>query len=242
MNLSPGLKSLYDGYYNNDTRDQLKVKRDLTALQSVKNLKKLLPKNHYKNILDIGAGDGNTLDVLSSENLSQFFGAIEISESGILEMKNKSIRNLFKIELFDGYKINEINDEYELGVVFHVLEHVEHERLFISEVLRVCQTVYFEVPLEDTFFVNKAVEVGQLYGHINFYNPYTIRALMRDSNLQILNFGIFSHSLEYEQLISGKFVGMFKYYVKSIALKMFPNHAFLLFTYTGGILVSSKSN
>lgn len=240
MKLSPELKNLYDTYYNNEKRDQLKLKRDLTAIQSVKNIKKILPKSNFKNILDIGAGDGNTLEVLVNEKMADSFAAIEISESGINEIKKKNINNLSKVEMFDGYKINDLNECYELGVVFHVLEHVEHERLFLNEITRVCKLIYIEVPLENTFFIKSAVKVSQLYGHINFYNPETLKALMTNSKLEILGFSVFSHSKEYEMLISGKTKGSFKYFIKKSALKLFPKYATFFFTYTGGILVTKK--
>jgi len=240
MELSPKLKQLYDSYYNNDQKEILKLKRDLTALQSVKNLRKILPKSKFKNLLDIGAGDGNTLIVLANENIADEFGALEISTSGIEEIKKKNIKNLVKVEIFNGYDIKEPSQQYELGVVFHVLEHVEHERLFINEVTRVCKISYFEVPLENTFFVGSAVKLSPLYGHINFYNPHTLKAIMTNLNLDIIGFGVFSHSIEYEMLISGKLKGWFRFTIKKIALKLFPNYATFFFTYTGGIVISKE--
>ena len=63
---------------------------------------------------------------------------------------------------------------------------------------------------------------------------------MSNSNLEILNFGVFSHSKNYEILISGKVAGSFKHIIKKVALKLFPKYATFFFTYTGGILVSKK--
>ncbi len=240
MELSPKLKQLYDSYYNNNQKETLKLKRDLTALQSVRNLKRILPNSKFKNLLDIGAGDGNTLEVLSNENIADEFGAIEISTSGIEEIKKKKLKNLNKIEIFNGYEINEPPQKYELGLVLHVLEHVEHERLFINEVTRVCKITYIEVPLENTFFVGNAVKLSPLYGHINFYNPQTLKALMINLNLEIIGFNVFSHSKEYEILISGKVKGLIRFAIKNIALKLFPKFAPFLFTYTGGIAISKK--
>lgn len=240
MELNPELKKLYDGYYKNDNKNDLQLKRDLTALQSVKNLKKLLPKSNFKNLIDIGAGDGNTLVVLSKEDIADELCAIEISSSGISEIKKKNINKLIKIEMFDGYDIKEPSDQYELGIALHVLEHVEHQRLFISEVMRVCEIAYFEVPLEDTFFIKNAVKLSPLYGHLNFYNPHTLKSLMNNLNLDILDFSVFSHSKEYEMLISGKFKGWIRYAIKKITLFLFPKYANFLFTYTGGIVVSKK--
>jgi ubiquinone/menaquinone biosynthesis C-methylase UbiE len=240
MELSPKLKNLYDSYYNNDQKETLKLKRDLTALQSVRNLRKILPKSKFKNLLDIGAGDGNTLVVLANENIAEEFGAIEISTSGLEEIKKKNINNLVKVELFDGYDIKEPSQQYELGVVLHVLEHVEHERLFINEATRVCKITYIEVPLENTFFIGSAVKLSPLYGHINFYNPHTLKAMMTNLNLDIIGFSVFSHSIEYEMLISGKFKGWFRFIIKKIALKLFPKYATFFFTYTGGIVISKK--
>lgn len=240
MELSPKLKQLYDGYYNNDHKETLQLKRDLTALQSVKNLKKILPNLKFKNLLDIGAGDGNTLVVLAKEVIADELSAIEISKSGIEEIQKKNIKNLVKVEMFDGYDIKEPSQQYELGLVLHVLEHVEHERLFINEVTRVCKISYIEVPLENTFFIGSAVKLSPLYGHINFYNPHTLKAMMTNLNLEIIRFSVFSHSIEYEMLISGKLKGWLRFMVKKIALKLFPKYATFFFTYTGGILVTKK--
>ena len=241
MELSPELKQLYDNYYG-DQNETLQVKRDLTALQSVRNLKSLLPDSKVRNLLDVGAGDGNTLVVLADQNIADELSAIEISKSGIEAINRKNIKNLVKVETFDGYNIEEPANQFDLGVVLHVLEHVEHERLFISEVVRVCKIAYIEVPLENTFFVESALRLSPLYGHINFYNAKTFPSFMKNMGLDVLGFKVFSHSKEYEQLISGKFKGWLRYSVKTTMLKLFPRIAVFLFTYTGGVLVSTKKS
>jgi hypothetical protein len=237
MELNPELKNLYDNYYGAQ-KESLQLKRDLTALQSVRNLKSLLPVAKVKNLIDIGAGDGNTLKVLADQKIAEEFSAIEISSSGIEAIKQRKIKGLVKVEMFDGYTIKEDADKYALGVVLHVLEHVEHERIFMREVLRVCESVYIEVPLENTFFIKSALKLSPAYGHINFYNAHTLPALMQHMNFKIKGFKVFSHSKEYEMLISGKIKGSIRHFVKSSFLKFFPKLAVFFFTYTGGILVS----
>lgn len=240
MQLSPELKNLYDDYYSGGKID-LQRKRDLTAIQSVRNLKNLLPNTKFKKLLDIGAGDGNTLFILSKEDVANELSAIEISHSGIEQIKKKGIQNLVKAELFDGYTILEESSSYDIGIAMHVLEHVEHERVFLSEIARVCKLVYIEVPLEDTLSIDNAIKLSPKYGHINFYSPATLKALMESCSLLVLGFSVFSHSKEYEILLNGTFSGSLRYYIKKFFLKLAPKYASFFFTYTGGIVVSQKN-
>ncbi len=239
MQLSSNLKNLYDNYYNEGKID-LQTKRDLTAIQSVKNFKKLFPNKRFNKLLDIGAGDGNTLSILSQENLVDELTAIEISNSGINKIKEKTITNLVKVELFDGYKIMEESTSFDIGIALHVLEHVEHERVFISEIARVCKYIYIEVPLEDTFSIEKAISVSSKYGHINFYRSSTLKALMESCGLKVLRLNVFSHSKEYEILLNGNFSGTLRYIIKKLFLYLFPNLATFFFTYTCGIVVTNN--
>ena len=239
MQLSPELKNLYENYYSGGKID-LQVKRDLTAIQSVKNLKELLPGIKFKKLLDIGAGDGNTLYILSERDVADELYAIEISNSGIEQIKKKGISNLVKAELFDGYSIQDTTSAYDIGIVMHVLEHVEHERVFLSEIARVCKKVYIEVPLENTISIDKAIGLSPKYGHINFYSPSTLKSLINSCNLEVLSFSVFSHSREYEVLLNGFISGSLRYFIKKIFLKLSPKYATLFFTYTGGIVVSKK--
>ena len=240
MQLDSELKRLYDDYYS-DGKFDLQKKRDFTAIQTVENLKKLLSNKKFSKLLDIGAGDGNTLNVLSKLNFAEKLYALEISKSGIDRIKTKNIDNLINVQLFDGYTIADETSSYDIGIVLHVLEHVEHERIFISEISRVCKILYIEVPLEDTFSINKAIKLSKKYGHINFYRIATLHALMESCNLKVLNYNVFPHSKKYEILLNGFFSGTLRYYIKSLFLKLFPNLATLCFTYTGGIVVSRNS-
>jgi ubiquinone/menaquinone biosynthesis C-methylase UbiE len=239
MQLSSNLKHLYDNYYS-DGKIDLQTKRDLTAIQSVRNFKNLFPGKRFNKLLDIGAGDGNTLSILSQENLSDELSAIEISISGINKIKGKAIKNLVKVELFDGYKIMEESSTFDIGIALHVLEHVEHERVFISEIARVCKYIYIEVPLEGTFFIEKAILVSSKYGHINFYQASTLKALMESCNLKVLRFNVFSHSKEYEILLNGYLSGTLRYFIKKLFLNLFPRLATFFFTYTCGIVVTNN--
>ena len=241
MQLSSNLKQLYDNYYIEGKID-LQTKRDLTAIQSVKNFKNLFPNKRFNKLIDIGAGDGNTLSILSQEKLADELYAIEISTSGINKIKEKAITNLIKVELFDGYKIMEESTTFDIGIALHVLEHVEHERVFISEIARVCKYIYIEVPLEDTFSIEKAILVSSKYGHINFYRTPTLKALMESCSLKVLKFNIFSHSKEYEILLYGNFSGTLRYYIKKLFLILSPKLATFFFTYTCGMVATNNQN
>lgn len=112
--------------------------------------------------------------------------------------------------------------------------------MFITEVMRVCRIAHIEVPLENIFFVKRALKLSPLYGHIIFDNAHTLPAIMKNMGLEIQNLRLFSHSKEYKKLMSIKLKGWFYYMVKTTILKLFPRFAVSLFTCMVSVLVYRK--
>jgi hypothetical protein len=143
---------------------------------------------------------------------------------------------LCSVKQFDGYTIPATDKCYQLGLAIHVLEHVEHERLFLQEIARVCEAVYIEVPLELTLTVNRSIKSASPYGHINFYSPATFRNLLVTTGLDVLDFRIFPNSLEYELLMGGRFKGRIKSALRNALLSVAPEKAPLAMTYMAGAI------
>ena len=236
MEISRELKVMYSDYYLDQ---KVLKKRNITAQQSIHNIKKIIPFRTYKSVIDIGAGDGSVLEKLANYGITSELHAVEISESGVSCIQAKKIGNLHSVRQFDGYTIpprpdsNDLN--YELGLAIHVLEHVEHERAFLNEISKKCDYLYIEVPLELTINLNRNMQRGIPFGHINYYNSATFRNLLESSNLEIIEFKILTASLDYEIFISGKIRGRIKSIFRSCLLKLFPSIAPIFLTYMAGV-------
>jgi hypothetical protein len=136
--------------------------------------------------------------------------AVEISASGVESIKSREIPTLRNVSQFDGYQIPYPEKFFDLAIVAHVLEHVEHERIFLREISRVCKFAYIEVPLEHGLFVTKSVKNGPKFGHINFYSIETFVDLLRSSGMSVEASSVESPSIDYERLLSGPTRGTIK--------------------------------
>jgi 2-polyprenyl-3-methyl-5-hydroxy-6-metoxy-1,4-benzoquinol methylase len=231
MEVSDDLKKLYGDYYLDEN---VLMKRRIAARQTLEHLNLILPRKDYRSIIDIGAGDGSLLEELDKSNVGKELHAVEISESGCACIKEKKLGKVRSINQFDGYNIPVDNSQYELGIAIHVLEHVEHERMFIQEMARTCQFLYIEVPFELTLKIKRNIRIGAEYGHINYYTTDTFKSLLESCNLEIITLETFSTSIEYESFLSGPLKGAVKHALRSGALNAFSKVAPWFITYMGG--------
>jgi SAM-dependent methyltransferase len=116
--------------------------------------------------LDVGCGDGALLVELRRRGFGGRLGGVEISEPAAA-IARRAIGDS-DISLYDGVSLPLENDSYELGILSHVLEHVQEPSALLGEVARVCQAVLFEVPLEANWSARRphkrvhANEIGHL--------------------------------------------------------------------------------
>ena len=236
VKVSNKLLDEYAGYYG---KEGLSSKRALAAAQTVEHIRSLFPAQ-VDSLLDVGAGEGAVLNELDRTGFAQELHAVEISASGLAAIEKRAIPRLRSMRQFDGYRIDAADNAYDFGTAIHVLEHVEHERAFLTEITRVCRTVYIEVPLEMTLRVEKSIRASGPYGHINFYNPATFRNLIETSGLEILGFRVFANSLAYERHVSGRLTGTAKHAIRHGLLSILPGHAPHLMTYLAGAICRHK--
>ncbi|MGI0134332.1 MAG: class I SAM-dependent methyltransferase [Candidatus Micrarchaeaceae archaeon] len=214
-------RDLYAGYYCGDAGG----KRELSAVRSVEQLKDALNGLTIQKVIDVGAGEGSVLSQISRWRLAQELYAVEISGSAVDKIKSKDIPLLQSIELFDGYRIPYLDKAFDLATVIHVLEHVEHERLFLREVSRVARRIYVEVPLEFGLRVGRAVSDGRKHGHINFYVRDTFRSLLESCGLAVVRCETFACSRQYDVFLSGQLRGFLKNGIRRASLRFAPNVA-----------------
>ncbi|SRR5579871_5558732 len=220
-------KALYEGYYDATVAQ----KREIAAIDSFSHIRKIVGPDEFNRVLDVGAGEGSLLSCMQSEGFGAHLYAVEISESGLDAIRSRRLSRLVEAQLFDGYHIPYPDKFFDLAISAHVLEHVEHERLFLAELKRVAKKVAIEVPLEDGFRIKSAVVGGERFGHINFYNPSTVLGLLKTSGLKPNAWMVNDTSVKYEQYLSGRNRGFVKHCVRNAALRVLPRIAPYYLTY-----------
>ena len=128
--------------------------RRLGAIDKSRNVLSLCGNYGFANVVEIGAGNGAILEQLSRHGFARSYTALEISESAIAAIKDRRIGGLKDAVLFDGYSIPFDDGSFDLAILSHVIEHVEHPRLLLREVSRIVRgdkgAVFVEVPTELT--------------------------------------------------------------------------------------------
>lgn len=197
--VSADLQALYEGYYGDA---QLARKRAIAARDSVDHLAAMAGTD-LGDLLDVGAGNGSVLSELARRNMCRSLSAVEISATGLEGIRSRNLPGLATVASFDGYRLPFPDRSFDTVICIHVLEHVEHERLFLKELARVGRRIAIEVPLEGGLR-------GRIFrrdGHINYYVPKTFRNLLETSGLRIVADRVFTSSGDYERLLSGGPVG-----------------------------------
>jgi len=224
LRVSEKLKQNYDSHYDGESRW-----RALGAIDKAENIVDLCSGVPHGRILEIGSGEGSILKRLSDLDFGQELFSVEISESAVASIRRRSIPCVQECLLFDGYDIPYQDHQFDLAILSHVLEHVEHPRKLLQEAARVAPYVFLEVPLEDTVRL-KPDFVFDRVGHINFYSWKTIRRLVQSCDLQVLSQTVTNPSRAVYEYASGH-TGALKYVVKEVLLRACRPLAAGLLTY-----------
>lgn len=181
--ISGNVKTAYDQFY--EKHDE--AWRMLSAKYKAQHIIDVCKGLTVKNVLEVGAGDGSILKFLSDHNFATEYQAVEISASGVEYIRSRGIKNLSAVQVFDGYKLPFGDDSFDLIILSHVLEHVEHERMLLREIKRVAKHCVIEVPRDYKAGVDKRIKHFLAYGHINVYTPTSLRYLLRTEGFEIEN-------------------------------------------------------
>jgi len=233
IKVSDELSKLYNNSYKQKSKS-----REINAIGKVNNIIKLSKEIQHSSVLEIGCGEGAILEQLSDNFFADAYYGVEISQSGVNITNSRNIKNLVECKLFNGYSTNYSDKQFDLVILSHVLEHVEHPRLLINEANRIGRVIFIEVPLEDTIWLGYNYS-STAVGHINFYTIKTIRLLIQTSNLNIIKTKLSNQTLVAKKNSSG-IKGIFSYYVKQILIKINEKIASKLFIYHYGIICNGK--
>lgn len=234
VGVDPQLQRNYDEYYGEDISEW----REMGAIDKVSNIRSLCAASAPSTVLDIGAGEGSVLQRLADVGFGRRHFALDISSSGVERIRNRKIPTLVECRQFDGYTVPYPDATFDLAILSHVLEHVEHPRLLLNEAARVADRVFVEVPLEHnrrlpTDFVWDAV------GHINFYAPKTIRLLVQSCGHEVLEQRQTHPARRQYQYRLGR-KGIVAYLLKEWALRTMPSAAHGLWTFHSSLLIRSR--
>ncbi len=180
--ISADVKTAYDNFYLGH-HDAWRL---LSAKYKAQNIVDTCKGYEFKKVLEVGAGDGSILKFLDDWSFSPEMHALEISQTGLDLIAAKNIRSLNSLNLFDGYQIPFPDNEFDLVILSHVLEHVEFERMLLREIKRVSKHVVIEVPKDYRYGVDKKIKHFLNYGHINIYTPTSLRFLVKSEGFEVL--------------------------------------------------------
>lgn len=226
------IETLYDNYYATDRKKEW---YEIGAESKAVNISALCKSLGAKTVLDIGAGDGALLQRVHDAGIGERLSAVEISDSGLAQLnerKRTSMPRLAEVRKFDGVHVPFPDDAFDLAILSHVIEHVEHPRLLLYEARRVARYLYAEVPLEDASFKRNLHGDWILddTGHINYYTRDTFKRLLQTAGWKPLRIHIAPTSRKAHTFNAGTKGGL-AYTVKSAALKLAPRMAQRFFVY-----------
>jgi ubiquinone/menaquinone biosynthesis C-methylase UbiE len=179
--VSDNVKTAYDEFYQKHDE----AWRMLSAKYKAQHIIDVCKGHSFNKVLEVGAGDGSILKLLADQNFAPEYYAVEISESGVEHIKSRNIANVKSVQIFDGYKLPFEDNSFDLILLSHVLEHVEHERLLLRELKRVARYCVIEVPRDYKAGVDNRIKHFLAYGHINVYTPTSLRYLLRTEGFEI---------------------------------------------------------
>jgi len=180
--ISTNVKTAYDEFYQKHDV----AWRMLGAKYKAQHIIDVCKGYTFNTVLEVGAGDGSILKLLSEQDFAPGYDAVEISDSGVELIKTAGIKNLRSVQEFDGYKLPFGDDSFDLIILSHVLEHVEHERLLLRELKRVAKMVVIEVPRDYKAGVDARIKHFLAYGHINVYTPTSLRYLLQTEGFEVV--------------------------------------------------------
>ena len=224
-------ETLYDDYYNSPREREW---YDIGAEGKAENVIRLCAPLKAATVLDIGGGNGALLQKIHEGGIGQRLCVVEISKSGLdqLHERQKVMPALAEIKPFDGVHIPYPDDSFDLAILSHVIEHVEHPRLLLLEAARVARNLYAEVPLEDVAFRGnlRGDWVLDTTGHINYYTSDTFKRLLQTTAWKPRRVEVVPASKKSHVFSQGSRGSAF-YALKSVAIKTFPTMAQRVFSY-----------
>ncbi len=156
-----------------------------------KNLIQIIKPLKVKKILDVGCGEGFTLDKFKKERIGYELVGIDYSDDA-LKLGKKAYPGL-NLKKGDIYKIKEPDNAYDLVLATEVLEHLEDPSKALEELIRVSNKyIVLSVPNEPFFIIanflrGKYVKrFGNHPEHINHWTFISFESFLKKHGLRIV--------------------------------------------------------
>lgn len=135
--------------------------------------------------LEVGCGDGALLCELHRRGFGGTLSGVEITQAAVDIARRRG--EISSVELYDGLHLPVADGTYELGVLSHVLEHVQDPVALLREVSRACRAVVVEVPLEANWSARRAGKRKHAaeVGHLQRLDRAAVRAIAARAGLSI---------------------------------------------------------
>ena len=165
-------------------------------------IQKLLIKNFYSSlislakplkaeiILDVGCGEGFTMEKLLKSGVGKKIEGIEYAKDAIL-LGKKLFPNL-TFRQGSVYELPYKNNSFDLVVCTEVLEHLEESEKALKEMLRISKKyLIISVPNEPFFMLcnflrgKNLSRLGDDPGHINHWNPLSLKRYLTQNKVTI---------------------------------------------------------
>ena len=236
FSIDKNLQQAYDGYYEDPA---VAAWRRLTSIGKARNIARFCGPIPHARILEIGCGEGAILERLSETSFGEQLFGLEISRSGVEATLRKEIPSLDECQLFDGDTVPYGDAEFDVAILSHVVEHLEYPRRLLHEAGRVARHTFVEVPLEDNLQLHPDPGHDTI-GHLNFFNPKTIRKLMHTCGFEVLRQRVVNSSWAVYRHIYG-LKGLVVYLPKELLLRALPPLAPRMLTYHCALLGRSRA-
>ncbi|MCL4416912.1 MAG: class I SAM-dependent methyltransferase [Actinobacteria bacterium] len=149
-----------------------------TLIGDLKNLK-------IETVLDVGCGEGFSLNKLRENKIGKTYEGIDFSKDAIL--LGKKMYSKLNLKQGNAYKLNYKNNSFDLVLCTEVLEHLEKPEKALKELIRVSKKyLILSVPNEPYFYLFNYTQWGKDIGHINKWTMQGFTKLVKRQKVKIL--------------------------------------------------------
>lgn len=156
----------------------------LKQLFPYKTIKRYLPKKGL--ILDLGCGEGYGTKIIS-QYVKKIIG-LDIEKETIEHASKKYQSKNCIFELYDGVKIPYKSNTFDAVISFQVIEHIQNDLNYISEVYKVLKKngIFIVTTPNKIYRIKPGQKVWNRY-HIREYSPNELREILKTefSNIEI---------------------------------------------------------
>jgi ubiquinone/menaquinone biosynthesis C-methylase UbiE len=152
--------------------------------------------NSGDRLLEVGCGSAESTNRIFSMIENCTFEASEYDERYVTVINKKNFP--FRVTQESVYDLKRDNNEFDLIFLLEVLEHLEEPEIAIKELFRVSNKyVVISVPNEPVWRIMNMIrgtylkEFGNTPGHINHYNAYKLKNLLKPYSDRVKVFNSF---------------------------------------------------